>query len=97
MTARSTSCLTPAANSGVRSNLDKELAAQGAGNLVSELLGGLPITGVIVRSSANINAGGVSRWSAVFHGVWILLCALFLGRFIETIPFAVLAGLLVHV
>jgi carbonic anhydrase len=84
-------------HSGVRSNLDKELAAQGAGNLVSGLLGGLPITGVIVRSSANINAGGTSRWSAVFHGVWILLCALFLGRYIEAIPLAVLAGLLVHV
>jgi carbonic anhydrase len=84
-------------HSGVRSNLDKELAAQGAGNLVSGLLGGLPLTGVIVRSSANINAGGVSRWSAVFHGVWILLCALFLGRLIETIPLAVLAGLLVYV
>jgi carbonic anhydrase len=52
---------------------------------------------VIVRSSANINAGGFSRWSAIFHGIWILLCALFLGRFIETIPLAVLAGLLVHV
>ena len=82
---------------GPRSNLDKELAAQGAGNLVSGLLGGLPITGVIVRSSANINAGGVSRWSAVFHGVWVLLCVLFLGSMIESIPLAVLAGLLVHV
>ena len=84
-------------HSGPRSNLDKELTAQGAGNLVSGLLGGLPITGVIVRSSANINAGGVSRWSAVFHGVWILLCVLFLGALIESIPLAVLAGLLVHV
>ena len=84
-------------HSGERSNLDKELTAQGAGNLVSGLLGGLPITGVIVRSSANINAGGVSRWSAVFHGVWILLCVLFLGSMIESIPLAVLAGLLVHV
>ena len=84
-------------HSGVRSDLDKELSAQGAGNLVSGLLGGLPITGVIVRSAANINAGGVSRWSAVFHGVWILLCVLFLGAMIESIPLAVLAGLLVFV
>ena len=84
-------------HSGERSNLDKELTAQGAGNLVSGLLGGLPITGVIVRSSANIAAGGVSRWSAVFHGVWILLCVLFLGSMIESIPLAVLAGLLVFV
>ena len=84
-------------HSGVRSNLDKELTAQGAGNLVSGLLGGLPITGVIVRSSANIIAGGASRWSAVFHGVWVLVFALFLGGLIEQIPLAVLAGLLVHV
>jgi carbonic anhydrase len=84
-------------HSGVRSNLDKELSAQGAGNLVSGLLGGLPITGVIVRSSANINAGGVTRWSAVFHGVWVLLFTVFLGGLIESIPLAVLAGLLVHV
>lgn len=84
-------------HSGVRSNLDKELGAQGAGNLVSGLLGGLPITGVIVRSSANITAGGTSRWSAVFHGVWILIFALFAGGVIESVPLAVLAGLLVHV
>ena len=84
-------------HSGERSNLDKELTAQGAGNLVSGLLGGLPITGVIVRSSANINAGGATRWSAVFHGIWILLCVLFLGSLIESIPLAVLAGLLVFV
>ncbi len=84
-------------HSGVRSNLDKELRAQGAGNLVSGLLGGLPVTGVIVRSSANIIAGGVSRWSAIFHGVWVLIFAVFLGGLIESIPLAVLAGLLVHV
>ena len=84
-------------HSGPRSNLDKELLAQGAGNLTSGLLGGLPITGVIVRSSANIVAGGAGRWSAVLHGVWILLFALFLGSVIEMIPLAVLAGLLVHV
>lgn len=84
-------------HSGPRSNLDKELRAQGAGNLVSGLLGGLPITGVIVRSSANIIAGGASRWSAIFHGVWILLFVLFASKVIESIPLAVLAGLLVHV
>jgi carbonic anhydrase len=84
-------------HSGARCNLDKELGAQGAGNLVSGLLGGLPVTGVIVRSSANIMANATSRWSAVLHGVWILLSALFLGPWIETIPLAVLAGLLVHV
>lgn len=84
-------------HSGPRSNLDKELSAQGAGNLVSGLLGGLPITGVIVRSSANINAGGTTRWSAVFHGIWILLSALLLGTQMELIPLPALAGLLIHV
>jgi len=84
-------------HSGVRSNLDKELSAQGAGNLASGLLGGLPITGVIVRSSANISANAASRWSAVLHGVWVLIFAAFLGGVIEQIPLAVLAGLLVHV
>jgi carbonic anhydrase len=83
-------------HTGVRSNLDKELSAQGAGNFLSGLLGGLPITGVIVRSSANIAANGATRWSAIFHGIWILLCVLFLGSVIESIPLAVLAGLLVH-
>lgn len=84
-------------HSGVRSNLDKELRAQGAGNLVSGLLGGLPVTGVIVRSSANIMANAASRWSAIFHGVWVLLFVLFASSVIESIPLAVLAGLLVHV
>jgi len=83
-------------HTGTRSNLDKELSAQGAGNFVSGLLGGLPITGVIVRSSANINANAATRWSAIFHGVWILLCLLFLASVIESIPLAVLAGLLVY-
>src|SRR5690606_33423364 len=50
---------------GARANLDRELMAQGAGNAVSGLLGGLPVTGVIVRSSANLTAGARSRWSAV--------------------------------
>lgn len=84
-------------HSGRRANLDKELAAQGAGNLVSGLCGGLPLTGVIVRSSANIQAGGQTRFSAVFHGVWILLSILLLGRYIELIPLPALAGLLIHV
>lgn len=84
-------------HSGPRANLDKELAAQGAGNLVSGALGGLPITGVIVRSSANITAGGTTRWSAVFHGVWVLLSTVLLGTQMELIPLPALAGLLIHV
>jgi carbonic anhydrase len=84
-------------HSGVRSNLDKELAAQGAGNLVSGLLGGLPVTGVIVRSSANITANAATRWSGVLHGVWVLIFTLFFSRLIEMIPLSVLAGLLVYI
>jgi carbonic anhydrase len=83
-------------HTGTRSNLDKELSAQGAGNFVSGVLGGLPITGVIVRSSANINSNAATRWSAIFHGIWILLTVMFLSSVIESIPLAVLAGLLVH-
>lgn len=84
-------------HSGARCDLDKELSAQGAGNLISGLLGGLPVTGVIVRSSANIAANAASRWSAVLHGVWVVLSVLLLSGYIEAIPLAVLAGLLVHV
>jgi len=82
---------------GPRANLDRELLGQGAANTISGFLGGLPVTGVIVRSSANIAAGATSRVSAVLHGVWIVLFSLLLGSLLESIPFAVLAGLLVHV
>jgi carbonic anhydrase len=82
---------------GPRAKLNKELAAQGIGNIVSGALGGLPITGVIVRSSANIASGARTSLSATLHGAWMLLfvalCAGFLGR----IPMAALAALLVHV
>ena len=84
-------------HTGPRSQLDRELLAQGAGNFLSGLLGGLPVTGVIVRSSANVQAGALTRWSAVFHGIWILLFTLFLSNWIEAIPKAALAGLLVFV
>jgi carbonic anhydrase len=71
-------------HSGARCDLDKELSAQGAGNLVSGLLGGLPVTGVIVRSSANIAANAASRWSAVLHGVWVVLSVLLLSGYITS-------------
>ncbi|MCC6164113.1 MAG: bifunctional SulP family inorganic anion transporter/carbonic anhydrase [Acidobacteria bacterium] len=84
-------------HTGPRANLDRELVGQGLANTVSGLLGGLPVTGVIVRSSANINAGARTQLSAILHSVWILLFVLFLGWGIEMIPLCVLAGLLVHV
>lgn len=82
---------------GQRSNLDRELVGQGAGNTLSGLLGGLPITGVIVRSSTNAAAGARSRTSAVLHGVWIVVFSVALLGLVQQIPMAVLAGLLVHI
>lgn len=74
---------------------NRELVAQGIGNLVSGLIGGLPITQVIVRSSANINAGGKSKIATVFHGVLLLVAVMFLVNLLNTIPLAVLAAVLV--
>ena len=56
-----------------KTNYDKELFAQGVGNTLAGLVGALPITGVIVRSSANVEAGATTRWSAVAHGAWLLI------------------------
>jgi carbonic anhydrase len=76
-------------------NFDRELVGQGAANTVSGMLGGLPVTGVIVRSSANVAAGARSRTSTVVHGVWVIVFAILLVGLIELIPLSVLAGLLV--
>ncbi|WP_233511066.1 SulP family inorganic anion transporter [Actinomadura craniellae] len=77
------------------SDLDRELMGQGAANTVSGLLGGLPIAGVMVRSTANVEAGARSRASAVLHGGWVLVLALLCGPVIELVPLSALAGLLV--
>ncbi|MCM3924837.1 bifunctional SulP family inorganic anion transporter/carbonic anhydrase [Frankia sp. AiPs1] len=82
---------------GPRADLDRELLGQGSANLISGLIGGLPVTGVIVRSSTNVISGGRTRASAILHGVWVLAFALFLGFAVEWIPLAALAGLLVVV
>lgn len=82
-------------HTGPRANLNRELMAQGVGNTVSGLIGGLPVTGVIVRSSANIDAGGRTRGSAMLHGLWILIFVALFPFLIESIPKSVLAGLLV--
>jgi carbonic anhydrase len=82
---------------GPRVRLNRELFAQGAGNACSGLLGGLPVTGVIVRSSANVGAGARTRASAVLHGVWVLLFATALGFVLTLIPLSALAALLVSV
>jgi MFS superfamily sulfate permease-like transporter len=77
--------------------LNKELKAQGIGNIVSGLLGGLPLTAVIVRSSANINAGAQTKLSAILHGMFLLLCALFIPFLLNKIPLACLAAILLTV
>src|SRR5690606_20308766 len=84
-------------HTGKRANFDRELIGQGFGNMTSGALGGLPITGVIVRSSTNVSAGAKTRASAILHGVWVLLFTALLAVLIESIPLAALAGLLVHV
>ena len=84
-------------HNGRRADLNRELLAQGAANTVSGALGGLPVTGVIVRSSTNVAAGARTRASAVLHGVWIAVCVLFFAGMLEQIPLSVLAGVLVVV
>ncbi len=82
-------------HNGPRTNFDRELIGQGAANIVSGAIGGLPVTGVIVRSSTNVNAGAKSRASAVMHGIWILLFTIPFAGLVDEIPTAALAGLLI--
>ena len=76
---------------------NRELKAQGLGNIVSGLIGGLPLTQVIVRSSANINFGGKTKMSAVLHGVFLLISAIFIAGLLNLIPLASLAAILLMV
>ena len=84
-------------HTGEPSDLDKEVAAQGIGNAVLGLLGGLPLTGVIVRSTVNIEAGATTRWSAIMHGFWLILTVVLVPWTLEMIPLASLAAILVHI
>lgn len=81
---------------GPRTQYDRELAAQGIGNMLCGVLGGVPMTGVIVRSSANIDAGARTRLSAILHGVWILAFVALLPWLLGFIPIASLAAILVY-
>ncbi|MFC8230372.1 SulP family inorganic anion transporter [Streptomyces sp. NPDC057287] len=80
-----------------RSDLDRELRAQGIANALSGLAGGLAVSGGAVRSSANVRAGAESRASTVLHGVWVLLAAVLLVTALEWIPLAALAALVMVV
>ncbi|QDT15894.1 SulP family inorganic anion transporter [Alienimonas californiensis] len=84
-------------HTGPRSNFDQELFAQGLGNTVCGVLGALPMTGVIVRSSANVRSGATSRSSAILHGLWLLIFAALLGGLLSLIPTTALAAVLVYV
>ncbi|WP_336084125.1 bifunctional SulP family inorganic anion transporter/carbonic anhydrase [Nocardia sp. SSK8] len=82
-------------HTGPRTNFDRELIGQGSANVLSGLAGGLPITGVIVRSATNVQAGARTRASAILHGCWVLLFSVALVALVEQIPTAALAGLLI--
>jgi MFS superfamily sulfate permease-like transporter len=70
------------------------LVAQGVGNMASGMLGGLPMTSVIVRSSVNVNSGGKTKMGAIYHGFWLLLSLLFIPFLLNKIPLASLAAIL---
>lgn len=82
---------------GRTTNKNRELIAQGTGNTISGLLGGLPITAVIVRTSANANAGAKSNLSTVLHGIWLLLAVVTIPHLLNLIPLATLATVLILV
>ena len=79
-----------------RTKYDRELTAQGVGNAICGFFGALPMTGVIVRSSANVEAGGRTRMSAIYHGVWLLGLVAFFPAILQSIPTAGLAAVLVY-
>ncbi|WP_246656813.1 SulP family inorganic anion transporter [Streptomyces rhizosphaericus] len=81
---------------GPRTRYNTELIAQGAGNTVCGILGALPMTAVVARSSANVQAGARTRLSRTLHGLWLLAFALLLPSVLALIPISVLAGVLVH-
>lgn len=81
---------------GLKTNYNKEMIAQGIGNTLAGIVGALPITGVIVRSAANVHAGAVTRFSTILHGIWILLFVLVFPHVLEKIPICSLAAILVY-
>ncbi|WP_150245976.1 SulP family inorganic anion transporter [Nocardiopsis quinghaiensis] len=84
-------------HSGRRVMLNRELCGQGVANTISGALGGLPVAGVIVRSTTNVRAGGRTPLSTVLHGVWILLFVALFANVVELIPMPALAALLVFI
>lgn len=83
--------------SDTRTNYNRELTAQGVGNMICGLLGALPMTGVIVRSSANVDAGAKTRLSTILHGMWLLVFVALMSFVLRMIPTAALAAMLVYI
>ena len=81
---------------GPRTDYDRELSAQGIGNILCGLVGALPMTGVIVRSSANVNSGAKTRLSTILHGLWLLIFVAFFPSVLTFIPRSALGALLVY-
>ena len=81
---------------GVKTDFDQELVSQGVGNMLCGVVGALPMTGVIVRSSANVHAGARTRKSTIMHGAWLLLFVCFLPHLLTYIPKSALGALLVY-
>jgi MFS superfamily sulfate permease-like transporter len=75
---------------------NRELKAQGVGNIISGLIGGLPITSVIVRTSANVNAGAKTKASTIMHGLLLLLCVALIPSILNLIPYSSLAAILIY-
>jgi MFS superfamily sulfate permease-like transporter len=75
---------------------NRELKAQGIGNMISGLLGGLPVTSVVVRTSANINSGAKTKMSTFFHGILLLLSVAFIPSLLNLIPLSALAAILIY-
>ncbi len=81
---------------GEKSDYNQEIFAQGLGNFIAGIVGALPLTGVIVRSSANIESGGKTRGAAIMHGVWLFCLVFFFPQVLQLIPIAALAGILIY-
>lgn len=79
------------------SSANTELRAQGIGNMLSGLIGGMPMTSVIVRTSANVNAGARTKLSAILHGIFLLLTVLLIPGLLNKIPMACLAAILIMI
>ncbi len=81
---------------GPRTHYNRELTAQGIGNSLCGILGGIPVTGVIIRSTANVTAGAKSKWSNIFNGVWLLVFVAAFPFLLMEVPRTVLAAVLIH-